>query len=207
MNILPLARFSFIFQQLIWLPDQVFWNLHQEAGNYPFYKFLILMSLPKILRRTLAFSISLAVFLFSQVPVATGKPTLAKTAKLFSTVPADTIYPRTYQIFTQTEQQPSFPGGDEELNNFIKKNLKYPKEALRKGVEGLVVVQFVVDRNGKISEPKVVKALGMGTDEEAIRVINLFPDFVPAFQNGKPVEFRYTLPIRYGLSRRRAKNN
>lgn len=94
------------------------------------------------------------------------------------------------------------------MNNFIKQHLRYPKEALRNGVEGLVVLQFVVDRNGKISEPQAVKTLGMGTDEEAIRVVNLFPNFEPALQNGKPVEFRYTLPIRYGLvGRRRAKND
>jgi TonB family protein len=98
------------------------------------------------------------------------------------------------------EQQPVFPGGEKALNDFIRENLKYPAEAKKSGKEGLVVVQFVVDRNGKISDPTVVKSLGAGTDEEALRVVELFPDFQPAKQNGQPVEFRFTLPIRFGLA-------
>jgi TonB family protein len=86
------------------------------------------------------------------------------------------------------------------MSKFIGKNLKYPAEALRNGKDGLVVVQFVVDRNGKVSDAKVVKPLGSGTDEEAIRVVGLFPDFEPAKQNGKPVEYQFTLPFRFGIA-------
>ncbi len=103
------------------------------------------------------------------------------------------------KIFTFVEQQPSFPGGEGEMNKFIKKNLKYPPAALRNGLEGLVVVQFVVNKEGEISDVQVVKKLGGGTDEEAQRVIKMMPKFAPAKQNGKPVSFRYTLPVRFGL--------
>jgi protein TonB len=103
------------------------------------------------------------------------------------------------KIFTFVEQQPSFPGGESELNKFIKKNLKYPPAALRNGLEGLVVVQFVVNREGEISDVQVVKKLGGGTDEEAMRVVKMMPKFAPAKQNGRPVSFRYTLPVRFGL--------
>ena len=103
------------------------------------------------------------------------------------------------KIFTFVEQQPSFPGGESELNKFIKKNLKYPPAALRNGLEGLVVVQFVVNREGEISDVAVVKKLGGGTDEEAMRVVKMMPKFAPAKQNGRPVSFRYTLPVRFGL--------
>ena len=103
------------------------------------------------------------------------------------------------KIFTFVEQQPSFPGGESELNKYIKKNLKYPPAALRNGLEGLVVVQFVVNREGEISDVAVVKKLGGGTDEEAMRVVKMMPKFAPAKQNGRPVSFRYTLPVRFGL--------
>ena len=103
------------------------------------------------------------------------------------------------KIFTFVEQQPSFPGGESEMNKFIKKNLKYPPAALRNGLEGLVVVQFVVNKEGQISDVQVVKKLGGGTDEEAMRVVKMMPAFSPAKQNGRPVSFRYTLPVRFGL--------
>lgn len=103
------------------------------------------------------------------------------------------------KIFTFVEQQPSFPGGESEMNKFIKKNLKYPPAALRNGLEGLVVVQFVVNKEGQISDVQVVKKLGGGTDEEAMRVVKMMPAFAPAKQNGRPVSFRYTLPVRFGL--------
>ncbi|MGV3642500.1 MAG: energy transducer TonB [Adhaeribacter sp.] len=105
------------------------------------------------------------------------------------------------KIFTMVEKKPEFPGGDNEMNIFIKKNLRYPAEALRNGKQGLVVLQFVVDTEGKIRDIQVVKAMGYGMDEEAMRVVALMPDFTPAIQRGKPVSFRYTLPIRYGLQK------
>jgi TonB family protein len=109
-------------------------------------------------------------------------------------------FPRDNKVFSFVEQPPIFPGGDKAMNEFIRENLKYPAEALKNGKEGLVVIQFVVERNGKVYDAAVVKSLGDGTDEEALRVVELFPDFEPAKQNGKPVEFRFTLPIRFGLA-------
>jgi TonB family protein len=103
------------------------------------------------------------------------------------------------KIFTFVEQNAAFPGGDVALNKFIKENLKYPAEAKTAGTQGLVVAQFVVDKKGKIKDVKVVKSLSPETDAETIRVIKLMPDFAPARQNGKPVSFRYTMPVRFGL--------
>ena len=70
---------------------------------------------------------------------------------------------------------------------------------MRNGVEGLVILQFVVNKEGEVSDIAVVKKLGSGTDEEAIRVAKTLPKFAPAKQNGRPVSFRYTLPVRFGL--------
>jgi TonB family protein len=122
-----------------------------------------------------------------------------KTVTQSSAAPA-TQYPRDSKVFSFVEQVAEFPGGQQAMNDFISKNLKYPAEALKSGKEGLVVVQFVVDRNGKIFDPAVVKPLGPEFDEETLRLVKSFPDFRPASQNGKPVEFRLTLPIRFGLS-------
>lgn len=122
-----------------------------------------------------------------------------KTVTQSSTRPT-TFYPRDSKVFSFVEQQPVFPGGMAEMNNFIRENLKYPEEAKKSGIEGLVVVQFVVDRNGKVLDPAIVKPLGAGTDEEVLRLVKSFPDFEPAKQKGTPVEFRYTLPVRFGLA-------
>lgn len=111
-----------------------------------------------------------------------------------------TVYPRDSKIFTFVEQQALFPGGQEAMNKFLRQNLKYPVEAVKNQTEGLVIAQFVVDRNGKIIDPSIVKSLDAATDAEAMRLVKSFPDFEPAKQNGKPVEFRYTLPIRFGLN-------
>jgi TonB family protein len=108
-------------------------------------------------------------------------------------------YPRDHKVFTFVEQQPSFPGGEQAMNKYIRANLKYPEKALKRGKEGLVVVQFIIDRNGKILEPTIQKSLGAETDEEALRLVKTFPDFQPAKQNGRPVEFQYTLPVRFEL--------
>jgi len=103
------------------------------------------------------------------------------------------------KIFTFAEQSPSFPGGETALQKYFGKNIKYPAVALRNGVEGLVILQFVVNKEGDVSDIQVVKKLGSGTDEEAIRVAKTLPKFAPAKQNGRPVSFRYTLPVRFGL--------
>jgi len=95
---------------------------------------------------------------------------------------------------------PVFPGGEIALNNFIKNNLKYDKDALKRGVQGLVVVQFVVDKTGAIKDPVVVKKLAPELDAESIRVVNRMPkNWQPARQEGKPVSFRFTLPIRFSF--------
>lgn len=86
------------------------------------------------------------------------------------------------------------------MNQLIIQNLKYPKKALKKGIQGLVVVQFVVDKTGAISDVQVVKKVSPEIDAESLRVVQLMAGkFNPARMEGKPVSFRYTLPIRFGL--------
>ncbi|MFD1185545.1 energy transducer TonB [Pontibacter rugosus] len=101
--------------------------------------------------------------------------------------------------YTYVEQMPTFPGGESEMLKYLGKNIRYPAAAQRAGVEGLVVLSFVVGRTGEISEIQVIKNLGAGTDEEAMRVVKSMPKWTPGKQNGRAVPVRYTLPVRFAI--------
>lgn len=101
--------------------------------------------------------------------------------------------------FIHVEEMPSFVGGDKALFAYLSKKMRYPGEAQRAGVEGIVVVTFVVAPDGTITNAKIVKGMGYGTDEEALRVINGMPHWKPGKQNGRTVPVRYTLPIRFNI--------
>lgn len=96
-------------------------------------------------------------------------------------------------------QPPMFPGGDRALMEFLKENVKYPPMAAKRKIQGRVVMTFVVDKTGKVSEIKVAKSVDIYLDTEAIRVCKLLPDFIPAKQNGEPVSVWFTLPITFKL--------
>ncbi|PIQ22131.1 MAG: hypothetical protein COW65_04915 [Cytophagales bacterium CG18_big_fil_WC_8_21_14_2_50_42_9] len=113
------------------------------------------------------------------------------------TTPTTTTDPAGNQVFTFIEQIPTYPGGEAAMQKFVAKNLKYTKEAKKANVHGLVIAQFVVDTTGAVTDVNIVKKLGYGLDDEATRVINSFPKFKPAIQDGKPVSFRFTLPFRF----------
>ncbi|TXK52635.1 energy transducer TonB [Pontibacter qinzhouensis] len=97
------------------------------------------------------------------------------------------------------DQMPAFPGGDAAMFTFISKNIKYPQQAIRAHIEGTVYVSFVVSRTGEISDIEVLRGLGAGCDEEAVRVIKSMPKWAPGKQNGRTVPVRYNIPIKYTL--------
>jgi protein TonB len=102
--------------------------------------------------------------------------------------------PEADQIRTFVEQKPEFAnGGDKGLKKYLQENVKIPAAAAE--VSGKVYMQFVVEKDGSLSNIKVVRGLGNGCDEEAMRVITAMPQWFPAKQNGKEVRFRYTLPV------------
>ena len=103
------------------------------------------------------------------------------------------------EVFTHVEQMPKFPGGDAELYKFISNNLNYPAMAIENNVEGRVVVQFVVTKDGSIGNVKVVRSVDRDLDNEAIRVCKKLPKFIPGKQNGQPVNVWYTLPVTFKL--------
>lgn len=98
------------------------------------------------------------------------------------------------------EEQPEFQGGIEKFYKFLSKNIEYPKQARRLGIEGKVYMSFVVDKDGSLSEVKVTKGIGYGCDEEAVRVIKASPKWKPGKQRFKPVRVRMSLPIYFKLN-------
>lgn len=103
------------------------------------------------------------------------------------------------QIFTIVEEMPTFPGGEAELFKYLGKNIKYPQMATDAGISGVVYVTFVVDKDGKIRDVKVLRGIGGGCDEEAVRVVKSMPTWKPGKQRGKAVTVQYNLPIRFTL--------
>lgn len=101
--------------------------------------------------------------------------------------------------FTVVEQPPDFPGGDESRVKFLRENIKFPQMARESGIEGTVYVTFVVEKSGKISSVKVLRGIGGGCDEEAIRVIKQMPDWKPGKQNGQAVRVQFNMPIKFTL--------
>lgn len=103
------------------------------------------------------------------------------------------------EVFTIVEDQPEPPGGMPAFYQYIAKNMQYPAQARRMGVEGKVFVQFVVDKTGQITEVQAVKGIGAGCDEEAVRVISQAAKWKPGKQRGRPVKVRMILPITFKL--------
>lgn len=103
------------------------------------------------------------------------------------------------EIFQVVEEQPMFPGGMQEMMKFLQKNTKYPKEAMDQGKQGRVIVQFVVNKDGSISNDTVVRSVDPLLDAEALRVVRSMPNWTPGKQKGKLVRVRFTLPVSFRL--------
>ena len=104
------------------------------------------------------------------------------------------------EIFQVVEEQPMFPGGMEEMMKFLQQNIKYPTEAQEQGKQGRVIVQFVVNKDGSISNDSVVRSVDPLLDAEALRVVRSMPNWIPGKQRGKEVRVRFTLPVSFRLS-------
>ena len=103
------------------------------------------------------------------------------------------------QIFQVVEEMPEFPGGMAECLKFLAKNIKYPTIALENGVQGRVIVQFVVNSDGTIVDPVVMRSVDPYLDKEALRVIKMMPKWKPGKQRGKAVRVKYTVPVTFKL--------
>ena len=115
------------------------------------------------------------------------------------TVSVDMQTPQGEDVFTIVEQMPEFPGGNDSLFAFLSKNLHYPEEALTRKIEGTVYLTFAVEKDGSISNIRVLRGILDACDTEAIRVVTSMPRWIPGRQRNTPVRVQYSLPIRFQL--------
>lgn len=107
--------------------------------------------------------------------------------------------PEVEKVFDVVEQMPSFPGGPSALMEWLSNNVKYPVVAQENGVQGRVVVSFVVERDGSITDVKVVRGVDPSLDREASRVVRAMPRWIPGKQNGSAVRVKYNVPVAFRL--------
>lgn len=110
-----------------------------------------------------------------------------------------TFEPVQGDVFDVVEEMPQYPGGPQALFEFLGKNVRYPAEAEKAGIQGRVIATFVVEKDGSISEPTVVKSVDPLLDAEALRVISAMPKWKPGKQNGEVVRVKYTVPLSFNL--------
>ncbi len=104
-------------------------------------------------------------------------------------------------VFVVVEKSPEFPGGDDSLYAFIGRNIKYPEAAKKNKIEGRVFVTFVIEKDGQVSNAKLLRDIGGGCGEEALRVVNSMPKWKPGTQRGNPVRVQFNLPIMFQLQK------
>ena len=103
------------------------------------------------------------------------------------------------QVFFIVEEMPEFPGGEAALRRFIANAIKYPQIAQENGIQGRVYIQFVVDKDGSVTQASVARGVDPSLDKEALRVVNSLPKWKAGMQRGKPVKVSYTVPINFQL--------
>lgn len=115
----------------------------------------------------------------------------------------DTVYDElknsNEEIYVFADELPTFPGGEKAVYDFIEKNLHYPDSACEADIEGSVVVQFVIEKDGTIGRVLVIRDIGGGCGKEAARVVKMMPKWNPAKNNGKPVRFEFSLPVKFSF--------
>lgn len=104
------------------------------------------------------------------------------------------------EIFQVVENAPAFPGGDGSRMKFLQDNIKYPQMARESGIQGTVYVTFVVERSGAVTDVRILRGIGGGCDEEALRVVQNMPKWEPGKQRGKPVRVQFNMPIKFSLA-------
>jgi tonB family C-terminal domain len=107
--------------------------------------------------------------------------------------------PEPEKVFDMVEQMPTFPGGQQELMSYLGKNIKYPTIAQENGTQGRVIIQFVVERDGSITDVRVARGVDPYLDKEAVRVVKSMPKWIPGKQNGKAVRVKFTVPVMFRL--------
>jgi TonB family protein len=115
-------------------------------------------------------------------------------------IATESIRPNPKKVFDVVEQMPSFPGGMKAMMDYLARNIRYPADAKKNLLEGRVILQFIVDEKGRLSDVKVARSVEPSLDAEAVRVVKAMPRWNPGTQQGKAVKVRYTLPVTFRLN-------
>jgi TonB family protein len=108
---------------------------------------------------------------------------------------------RSDTIYTVVEEKAEYPGGEMALVKYLSENLRFPDYARDHGISGRIFITFIIDKSGYVTDVQLLRGIGGGCDEEAMRVVSSMPKWTPAKINGKPVEIQYTIPINYSVRR------
>lgn len=124
--------------------------------------------------------------------------------------------PQVEEIFKVVEKMPSFPGcetirdkaekrkcSNEKMYAFIDEKMEYPELAKNNGIEGTVVIRFVVERDGTIANPEIIRDIGAGCGKEALRIVKTFPRWNPGKQRGRPVRVQFNLPVKFNIEKKK----
>ncbi len=178
-------------------------------NNHSLKKRIIMMQKKSLMRPGLLRSLallpaSLLVLAFATTPVLAHQAESLMPAKVeVIQAKADTTKADNNKVFTEVEVAPVFPGGEMKMYEHLTKNIRYPEDCAKRNIQGRVIVQFVVEKDGSVGEAKVVRPQDPQLDEEAIRVVRTFPKFTPGTMNGEPVRVWYTIPITFKLSNKK----
>jgi len=162
----------------------------KSKSNY-FAKLKVLLVTPVAFFLVVAFTVSPVVKTVAQVDKQTQK------VEAKSQSPQDGGQ---NEVFTVVEDMPKFPGGDEARANYLASNIKYPEAARKSGVQGTCYITFVIDKDGSVSDVKVLRGIGGGCDEEAVRVVKSMPKWEPGKQRGEAVRVQFNMPVKFALS-------
>ena len=153
---------------------------------------------PKVENTTKPVEMPNAIEVGGQRVKVVEQPKVDNTTKPVEMPNAIEVVPKE-QAFDIVEQMPEYPGGAMAMFEYLSKSIKYPKEAAEAQKEGRVIATFIVNKDGTISDARVVKSVDPALDAEALRVINGMPNWKPGKQNGKVVNVKYTIPISFRL--------
>ena len=127
------------------------------------------------------------------------KVALMMLVLLFSFTTSTAQTKKNDMVFDVVEVMPQFPGGQIAMLQYLMKNIKYPEQAVKEGIQGRVTVRFIVEKDGSISDVKPVLSVHPLLNKEAVRVVESMPKWTPGKQNGKPVRVRFNLPVMFKL--------
>lgn len=178
-------------------------NMMKRKKSQSIFQLQYALALPLIVGLGILFAHIQWKTVLAEAPTMIADQELASNSPV-AIPPLPTLQKITYdtlpqEVFRVVEEMPAYPGGNEAMFKFLGNNIKYPEKAQKNNQEGIVVIQFIVDKKGKLLDQKVVKGVSTEIDAEALRVIGLMPQWQPGVQKGQKVNVSFNLPIRFML--------